>query len=322
MSKTIKIWLTAAASLILLGMVIFGIAACSAGGDFSKFNTDDYETNTHEISEDFSNLSINTDTADILFAPSDDGICKVVCHELEKENHLVSVSDGTLKINTSTSEKKWYDYIEISVGSPKITVYLPKTEYVSLFISEDTGDIEISKNFKFENVDISSSTGDVKFLASVSNLMKVKTSTGDICVENISATSLDLSVTTGKVTVLGANLTGDVTVSASTGKAHLTNVTCKNLISSGSTGDISLNNVIATEKLSIERSTGDVNFDLSDASEIVVKTDTGNVTGTLLSEKVFITKTDTGKVNVPNSAVGGKCEITTDTGDIKLQIQN
>jgi len=82
-----------------------------------------------------------------------------------------------------------------------------------------------------------------------------------------------------------------------------------------------LKNVNAAEKFSIERSTGDVKFDGCDAAEVFVKTDTGDVTGTLLSEKVFIVETDTGKVDVPKTVNGGRCEITTDTGDINISIK-
>jgi hypothetical protein len=44
------------------------------------------------------------------------------------------------------------------------------------------------------------------------------------------------------------------------------------------------------------------------------------VCGTLLSSKVFIIKTDTGDVDVPKSTVGGRCEITTSTGDVEISI--
>jgi DUF4097 and DUF4098 domain-containing protein YvlB len=81
-----------------------------------------------------------------------------------------------------------------------------------------------------------------------------------------------------------------------------------------------LENVIATEKISVERTTGDVKFAFCDAGEIFVKTDTGDVTGSLLTDKVFITETDTGKIHVPKLTTGGRCEISTDTGDIKISI--
>ena len=288
--------------------------------DFSKLSTGKYETNTYEISEEFSNLSMNTDTADIIFALSDDGKCRVECYEEEKAKHSVAVQENTL-VMKMIDEKSWYDYIGINFGSPKITVYLPKAEYASLFIKESTGDIEIPKNFKFEGVDISLSTGDVNFFASASKLIIIKTSTGNICVENTSAGTLDLSASTGRITVSNVICGGDANINVSTGRTNLNNIECKNLTSSGDTGNISLNNVIAAEKFSIKRNTGDVRFDGSDAAEILVETDTGDVTGTFLSEKIFFVETDTGSVDVPESINGGRCEITTDTGDIELDIQ-
>ena len=80
-----------------------------------------------------------------------------------------------------------------------------------------------------------------------------------------------------------------------------------------------MESVTATEKLWIKRSTGDLKFDGCDASEIFVKTDTGDVTGNFLTDKVFLVQTDTGDVTVPKSVSGGKCEITTDTGDIRFK---
>lgn len=104
--------------------------------------------------------------------------------------------------------------------------------------------VEIPKDYLFENVNISLSTGDVNFFASVSKLAKIKAITGNIRVENTSAGALDLSVTTGKVTVSGVTCRDDITVDVVTGSAYLTYSSCRSVISSGITGSISLNNVI------------------------------------------------------------------------------
>lgn len=234
--------------------------------------------------------------------------------------HSVSVKDGTLEIK-NIDTRKWYEYIGFNFDTPKITVYIPEGEYGKLSVKASTGDVEIPEVFKFKSVDISVSTDDVKNYAFALEDVKIKTTTGNICIEDASIGLLDLTVSTGKVTVSGVTCEGDIAVGVSTGKTYLSNICCKNFTSSGSTGDISLNNVIATEKLSINRSTGDVKFDSSDAAEIYIETDTGDVTGSLLTDKVFITQTGTGKINVPKTVNGGRCEITTSTGDIKIDIQ-
>lgn len=205
---------------------------------------------------------------------------KVVCYEEINAKHSVEVKDGTLFVKL-IDERKWHEHIGINFGTPKITVYIPKAEY---------------------------------------GTVSVKTSTGNITLENISAESLDLSVTTGKVTLSDTTCKGDVSVKVSTGRTNITDVTCKNLITSGNTGDVVLKNVVATEEFSVERTTGDIKFDGCDANEIVAKTDTGSITGTLLTEKIFVAQTDTGRVSVPSTASGGRCEITTDTGNIKIAI--
>lgn len=320
MKRSMKIWIITAASLVTVGLVLFTAVMAQYKWDFNKLSTVKYETNIYEINDDFKDISVNTDTDDIIFALSDNGKCRVECYEEENAKHSVSVCENTLNINV-IDERSWYDYIGIGFSSPKITVYLPEAEYSSLSINENTGDIELPKELAFENVDISLSTGDVNLSASASKLIKVKTSTGNICVDDVNAGDLDLTVSTGKITVSDVICENNVKIKVSTGRSKLTDVKCKNIISSGSTGDISLKNVIAVESFSIKRSTGDVEFKGCDAAEIVVKTATGDIKGSLLTGKVFVTQTDTGRINVPKTMTGGgKCEITTDTGDIKIDI--
>lgn len=312
-----KVWLIIAASFVLVGGIIFGGVMSMLEWDFTKLSTVKYETNNYEITENFNNISIITETSDVVFVPSENQKTSVVCHEQKNMKHSVTVHNGKIVIEV-VDTRKWYEYIGINFSTPKITVYIPQGEYGKLSIKSSTGDVKIPKEFKFENIDISESTGNVTNYASASENIITKTSTGNIRVENVSANTLDLSVSTGGVTVSNVSCEGDVKIDVSTGKTNLTNIECKNIVSSGNTGAISLKNVIATEKFSIERSTGDVRFEGSDATEISVKTDTGDVTGTLLSEKVFITETSTGRINVPKTTSGGKCEITTATGDINI----
>lgn len=320
MCKKTKIWLILAALLVVIGLIMFAAVMTAYNWDFTKLSTVKYETNAYEVSGEFRNIIITSDTADIAFVTSEDKKCKVVCYEPENAKHSVVVEDGMLTI-AEINGRKWYDYIGISIGTPKITVYLPDAAYDELTIKEHTGDVEIPADFRFEGIDVSTSTGDVKNYASASSSIRIKTSTGDIHVENSTTDTFDLSVSTGSITVSNVTCVGDTKINVSTGKTNITNTKCKNMMSSGKTGGISLKNVIAAEKLSIERSTGYVRFDSCDATDIFVEISTGDVTGTFLSEKIFIVETGTGSIDVPKSITGGRCEITTSTGDIRLDIR-
>ena len=309
MKKTI-IWILVTFFLLLVVGIILG----------SLIITDELETNKYEIKESFKDIRIITDTADIEFILSENSNTLIVCDEHKNVNHLVKVKDNTLLIEVSDN-RKWYEYIGINFSTSKITIYLPKNEYGELLIESSTGDINIPKNFKFKSIDILEDTGNITNYASVYENLKIKTSTGNIHIKTIIANMLDLSTSTGKVDVIDANCTDDIKINVSTGNANIVDINCKNLLSKGSTGNISLENVIATEKFWIERSTGDVKFKGSDASDIFVKTDTGNVTGSLLTDKVFFAETDTGNIDVPKVIADEKCEVITDTGDIKITIE-
>ena len=320
MRKRSTVWLITAVCLMLIGLIAFGGAMMALGWDFSKISTTEYETNSYEIHESFADVSILSNTADISFVPTEDSKCAVVCYEDVKAKHSVSVENGRLSIKLADN-RRWYDHISFfNFSTPKITVYLPCTEYGELCVKSSTGNVEIPNDFLFKSIDILQSTGDVANYASVYEEIKIHTSTGKILVENATAHSLDLTVSTGDVTVKNVTCEADVKVAVSTGKSYITALTCYNFVSDGDTGDIFLKDVITAGNFTIERTTGDVKFDGCDACEIFVKTDTGDVAGSLLSDKIFITETDTGRIVVPETVTGGRCKVITDTGDIKIEI--
>ena len=262
MNKTKKLRLISALAFMLLGVIIFVCTMTVLRWDFSKLSTKELQTNEYEISESFNDILIETDTADIFFAVSTDGKCKVQCYEYEKEKHTVSVQNGTLSIKLEDN-RSWRDYVAVSFSSTKVKIYLPE---------------------------------------GVQPTITLQVSTGDVYARGITADVFSISLSTGDV--------------------EMQNVSCNQLISTGSTGDVELTNVICNEKLTIKRSSGDVELKGCDAGEILIKTSTGDIEGSLLSAKVFIVDTKTGDKRVPSTTSGGRCEITTKTGDIEITIRN
>ena len=322
MRRATKVCIIVAASLMLMGALVLGVGLALGGGETIRFGGVEYVEHEYRIDYEFENISIKCKTADINFLPSSDSAARVVCSESDNLRYTVSANaEGTLEIELVDS-RKWYEHISFfSIGKSEINVYLPAGEYGALSIEGSTGDVDIPEEFAFESVDVSLNTGDVECYASAKGLLKIKASTGDIHLEGVTAGALELSVSTGRVSVSSVKCEGDVSLKVSTGKADLVGVDCKSFFSTGDTGGLVMKDVVAEGIFSIERSTGDVSFDGCDAAEIYVTTDTGDVRGSLLSAKVFITETDTGKVDVPKSTTGGRCEIKTDTGDVKITVK-
>ena len=185
MNKT-KIWLIIAASLILIGAIVFVGVMMVLDWDFTKLSTTTYETNLYEISESFSDISLLTDTADVTFVLSEDGKTRVGCYEQSTVKHSVSVENGMLKIE-AVDTRKWHNHIGINFATPKITVFLPKGDCGALLAKSSTGDIKIAKDFSFNSIDVITSTGNVENSASAEGSIKIKPSPGSIKAEHIFA---------------------------------------------------------------------------------------------------------------------------------------
>lgn len=282
MSKGAKIWLITAAVLVVLGLFMFVGVLLTQNWDFAKFGSVTYVTNTQEVSMDFDKININVDTAQVEFVPSENEDCKVVCYETEKIRHTVAVNDGALEIKVHDS-RKWYEFVGISFGTPKLTLYVPNKEYDSLCIETDTGDVNLPKEFAFKDVTIAGDTSDVYCNASIS---------------------------------------GTISIALSTGNIELDGIAMDQLLLSTSTGDVRLRSVTVDNDIKIETDTGDVILENCDAADLFIETSTGDVRGTLLSEKVFIADSSTGRVSVPKTVTGGRCEIISSTGNITVDIKS
>lgn len=275
-----KAWLIVAGVLILVGCLLLSVVMSGIKWNFAKLVTAKYETNRYEFDETFTNISVLTETADVVLQPATDGKTSVVCYEQEHATHAVTLKDGTLGIRL-LDERKWYEHIGINFQSPKITLYIPQSRCGDLTVESTTGDVEIAEGFQFDRVVLTLTTGDIRL-------------------QKLTAEALDLELTTGDV--------------------QLTDTNCKTLNIEGTTGKMVLKNVIAAEKLTLELSTGSIRFDGCDAGEIKAETSTGSITGSLLTPKIFYAESNTGKVTVPRTTTGGICELTTNTGSIKITL--
>jgi len=315
-----KKWIITAAVLVVAGAIICFAAAAAVHFDLGQLDQKKYSTNVYAVDESFRSISVDISSEKLQFRTAEDGKCTVVCFEEEHMRHDVGVDGGTLTIR-QVDGRRLEDHVGFNFRSQEITVYLPGPAYADLRVETDTGDVDIPADFSFDSITVRGDTSDVTCRASAAGGIEIGVTTGDLSLEDITAGRIDLKVTTGGVSAAGVNCEADMHIRTDTGKVRLRDVRCASLASEGTTGDIALDSVIAEDTISIVRDTGDVSFDASDAAAILVQTSTGDVAGSFLTEKIFITDTDTGRVEVPKSVAGGRCEISTDTGDIRLEVR-
>ncbi len=323
MKKSKIIMIVVAIILIVSGGIIGAIALATKDFDLSEesmVNTMHFVTNTYNMDEAFSDITIEGAEADIRFLTSEDDSCKVVCNEAEEVYHSVEVKNDTLTIERIDT-RKWYGNVGINMGRMEILVYLPQTEYEALYVKSVSGAIDIPKDFGFKEAELRSTSGDVNFTASVQNELSIETVSGNLYVGDISPKSLKLHSTSGDAKISSVNVEAELTAETVSGNFELTNIGCRNITAESTSGEMGLVNVNVSEDIHIESVSGDVTLMECDADSLWLKTSSGDVSGTLLTEKIFITDTSSGDIDVPNSASGGKCEITTVSGNIEFTIQ-
>lgn len=315
-----KKWIVAALVLLVLGVLICAASYRAFGFDLGKLSTVKLVTKTYDVSEEFRSIRIDGDTEKISFVLSRDGSCSVVCLEEEDDPHQVSVQGDTLRIERNVRQKAHINF-GIMTERPAITVYLPETAYEALTVDADTGDVEVPAELCFVSISVTLDTGSVRCQASAEGDISIRTDTGRITVSDLTADGMKLASDTGWIEAANVDVRGDLEITEDTGRVTMDHVTCRNFTSRGDTGDLVMTKVLASGEFNLERSTGDIEFKDCDADTIVVITDTGDVFGTLLSDKVFLTRSDTGRIQVPETITGGTCKITTDTGDIRIEIR-
>lgn len=313
--KTVRI----AFLLCLSGLLIVLVSFLAVGFDMTKLSTVAFETNTQEINEAFTDIAIETKTADVSFVLWEEEGCKVVCREEAWMKHTAAVQNDTLVI-TITDTRKWYDHIGMSFEDAEMTIYLPKTQYGELEIKSDTGAVEVPEVFEFETATVETDTGDVDWQAAVARKLTIETDTGAVNVDTDKLEKLEVKTSTGDVSVNSVRNALSVSVETNTGATRLNNIRCRIFAVKSDTGDIRMKDTVAGFNGTVISQTGGVTLENSDAVEsLYIKTDTGDVTGTLLSGKLFQTETDTGNVDVP-ATNGYPCVIITDTGDIDIEV--
>ncbi|MBE6916636.1 MAG: DUF4097 domain-containing protein [Ruminococcaceae bacterium] len=317
MKKRTVVWIVVAVSLVLIGGGIFSGAMALAGWDFSLLSTQKYTTKAHQLEDAYTSISVRGAATDVEIVPSADSETTVTCYQPEKVNQLVWVNDGVLNIDMH-DERKWYDHIGIFFDTPKVTIAIPAGEYARLFVETDTGDVTIPKEFQFQQLEILGNTGDIKSSAAFEQGL-LGTTTGDICIADVTAGKLSVTTATGDVVIRNVTAEG-LSVNVTTGDVELDAIRSDYVETNGETGDLSMTDVITEGVLAAVRTTGSIRFDKCDGGWLLLRSKTGDISGSLLTDKIFHVRTATGSVNVPQTKEGGECRVETTTGDIRIKI--
>ncbi|MBE6565362.1 MAG: DUF4097 domain-containing protein [Ruminococcaceae bacterium] len=301
MNKSYHVALILAVVFLLAGAVLLFASFAAGGFDDNIREKRNTVQTVYVIDEEIMSIDIDDIEHDIVIRPSEDGVCRLTCLENEAVRHSFKVENKTLTVVRNDS-RRWFERLfSFSFGKTSLTLTLPYGTYYALAVEAVSGDIRIENGFTFESASLSTVSGDIAFASASQKTLTASANSGSISVKGTIAETISLSVTSGDIEMK--------TVSADT------------LSASAVSGDIEAETVLAKETMILEAVSGDIDLDGCDAKHLKIETVSGDVEGILLTPKHFFTQTVSGKVRVPTSvAGGGRCEISTTSGDITLSI--
>lgn len=319
MKKSIKTALVLAAILTACGLLLGTVGLMLGHFDLTALSTVKYRSEAWDIDGEFGNISMQVGIADVEFLPSEDEGCHLSYTAPEGLSYTWSVQNNTLTV-TQTDARAFWQYIGLGFGQTKMTLYLPKTCYTSLFVKTGAGSVTVPDTFCFDRIQIAGGTGEVNCAASAKDTIDIQVGTGEINLKQLSASKIILVSGTGAMTLEKISC-DTLQATSGTGEVSLCRVSAKELIRvKGNTGDICLTDTLSLGNMELEGGTAEVVLVRCDSEQINIRTGTGSVSGSLLSEKVFVTETGTGHISVPSSTSGGPCRVTTGTGSIHFTI--
>ena len=305
MKKSTKIALIVAGGCIALGIILCALGLVFIEDHIMNINVRRFSQTTHEIEEEIHSISVEEIECDVRILVSSDGTRRVECSDGDRIFSVVKVNDGTLKVKR-IDDRRWYEHIGIWWNhTPTLNIYLPEGEYESLDILTVSGDVEIPTSFKFKDVNVKSTSGDISSFCRVTDGLTAESTSGDVTVRGVQGGEAEVTTTSGEIDI------SDVDAVALSVKT--------------TSGDIELYRIKLDTMMSVYSVSGDIDIDASDAASLELESTSGDIDAVLLSSKNFITDTVSGDVSVPPSDTNaGRCSVTTTSGDvlIKLKVEN
>lgn len=229
---------------------------------------------------DLNKVSLEFKSSDLNVFFTEDTQIRVVQYSYKelKEEDLFQVNKTGAHITISESNKPQFHFFYIGFMEDSLyDVYIPKSYEKSLEIKSVSGDVEVEENLKFDDLTISSTSGDVKMGNIEANKIKIETISGDIKLQELENEDLKLKTVSGDVLVASAK--GKIEVKTTSGEIEIQKIEGNVELSSVS-GDIKSQDFKITGDSKIKTTSGNVKMYMNQESncEIGTKSVSGNVT--------------------------------------------
>lgn len=250
-------------------------------GNLENIRKQEYIKKEQEISLfDLNKISLEFKTSDLNVFFTEDTQIRVVQYSYKdvNEDELFQVNKTGSHITISENMKPRFRFFYFGFMDGIVyDVYIPKEYEGSLNIKAVSGDVEVEESLKFEDLTISSTSGDIKMGNVEAKNITIETISGDIKLQQLENETLKLKTVSGdifvesaKEKIEGKTTSGNIEIQKIEGNVELSSVS----------GDIKSEDFKIMGDSRVKTTSGNVKMYLNKDSncEIQTKSVSGNVT--------------------------------------------
>lgn len=250
-------------------------------------------------------IRIINSTEDINIYKTDESIAKITYYDRFENNHIIVNNTDSLTFTAAEQAFSLFNnLINYTFDNTTTELYLPANFTGKISISSTTGDIYI-KDLSASTLTAKLTTGSIKAESTTTADMLLETTTGDMYINNLTSENVKCKSTTGDVQLIGVNAKAYIHCKASTGSISIYETNCGSVLS--------------------ETTTGDIRIDKLSADSIEFKATTGDVFGTIAGKEEdyrINVNSDTGLCTIHSKESGDKSlKAKTTTGDIDINFK-
>ncbi len=321
MKKITKASLIVSLVLLLAGGSLVFFSLSRAEFDWNKLTVNaENETYDYAVSGAIQGIRIDTKQADVRVVRSTNSACTVRAKVSSRDACTAETEDGVLTVTcVDDPHLPWYKRFWRQ-DDMTVTVFLPGDAYERLEIATGSGDVYVSDALSFAAARAKTGSGDVEFIAPVTDGLSVTTSSGDVAVKRMGCKNISLTTESGEV-FLDTCRSESVSVVSSSGFLTISKCSVRNMQTNTASGGIVFSQVEASEQIRATSSSGDILFMYSSTADLNITAKSGDVTGTLTEPMLFDVRSDSGDISVPVSGGTNRCTVRTGSGDVTFVLQ-
>lgn len=294
--------------IVIILSVVFGIGVLiSVAGGVAYLvgggADKNVERKSYETKYENEGLLVNSFADDVEISVIDGDNVVIDYYESDKIKREISVDEGVIAFKTK-AERSFFDVNLPGVKDLDLKIGLPKTFSGKVTVKGSVGEVDLSfGDLEIAELNVSLTTGDVELLnANVNGKAYIETSAGGIDIKGLNAKNVEFKATTGSIESERV-VAENVKVKITTGSLKKFNAEC--------------------DTFRAETTTGGVKFEVS-AKDIFVKTTTGSINGRVkgkVDDYTVTTSTTTGSCNLTDrvGVTEKKLEARATTGSIKIE---